>query len=153
MGCNNHKCPPPKGMIGPRINYLSKHMRKAFNQALAEQGLFSGQQDILFTIIENEGITPGELAKQLGIAVATASVSVKRMEKAGFIIKKADKSDARIARLYPTEKAKQAPENIKRKMDSLEDILKKGMTDQEAEALSSLLERAIQNMEGDMSEK
>ena len=83
------------------------------------------------------------------MAVATASVSVKRMEKAGFIYKKADKSDARIIRLYPTEKARQAPENIKNKMDSLEDVIKKGMTPEEAYTLSELLQRAIDNIKSE----
>ena len=58
-----------------------------FNEAVIEQGLFSGQQDILFNIVENEGITLGALAHKLRVATATASVSVKRMEKAGFIVK------------------------------------------------------------------
>lgn len=143
----NEKCiPPPKGMIGPRINYLSRLMRKAFNEAASEEGLFSGQTDILFFINKNEGCTLGELSKELGVAVATASVSVKRMEKAGFILKKADEKDARLTRLYPTDRAKQAPENIRKKMDSLDEVIKKGMSAEEAEMLSMLLEKAIYNL-------
>lgn len=149
MNGKRHHSPPPKGMIGPRINVLAKYLRKHFNQAASEQGLFSGQEDILVTVVENEGITLGELAASLGVADATASVSVKRMEKAGFIYKKADKSDARIIRLYPTEKARQAPENIKNKMDSLEDVIKKGMTPEEAYTLSELLQRAIDNIKSE----
>lgn len=142
----HHNGPPPKEMIGPRVTCLSRLMRQAFNEAVAEQGLFSGQQDIVIVLAENEGITLSELAKMLDVSSATASVSIKRMEKAGFIIKKTDKNDARITRLYPTEKAKQAPENIKKKMDSLETIIKKDMTEQQAQELSDLLEIAIHNM-------
>ena len=139
--------PPPEGMIGPRVVHLSKQIRKVFNQAVVEQGLFSGQQDILFNIIENEGITLGELAGRLRVATATASVSVKRMEKAGFIVKKEDENDARIIRLYPTEKAKKAPEKIREHMDSLEDVINKNMTDEQIYQLSNLLDIAIKNME------
>ncbi len=138
--------PPPRGEIGPRTVHLSKLIRKRFNRALAEQGLFSGQQDILFTIVENEGITMGALAEKLRVATATASVSVKRMEKAGFIEKKPDRLDARIIRLYPTEKAKIAPVKIQEQMDSLEDILAKDMTREEILTLSDLLDKAINNM-------
>lgn len=138
--------PPPRGEIGPRTVHLSKLIRKRFNRALAEQGLFSGQQDILFTIVENEGITMGALAEKLRVATATASVSVKRMEKAGFIEKKPDCLDARIIRLYPTEKAKIAPVKIQEQMDSLEDILAKDMTREEILTLSDLLDKAINNM-------
>ncbi|MGN1201749.1 MAG: MarR family winged helix-turn-helix transcriptional regulator [Eubacterium sp.] len=148
MGYKRHNGPPPREMVGPRVMCLSKLIRQTFNEAIAEQGLFSGQHDIVILLVENEGITLSELAKKLDISSATASVSIKRMEKAGFIIKKPDKNDARIIRLYPTEKAKQAPENIKRKMDSLESIIKKDMTPAQAQELSYLLEIAIHNMLG-----
>lgn len=138
-------CVPPADMVGPRITHLSKIIRRIFNESLAEQGLFSGQQDILFAVISKEGITLGELAKRLGVSPATASVSVKRMEKAGFIIKKEDKDNARIIRLYPTEKAKSAPEKTREKMESLESVIKKGMTEEEQKQLAYLLEKAIRN--------
>jgi len=140
---------PPADMVGPRIMHLSKMLRRIFNESLAEQGLFSGQQDILFALIEKEGITLGELAKELGVSCATASVSVKRMEKAGFVIKKEDRDNARIIRLYPTEKAKSAPEKTKEKMDSMEAVIKQGMTDEEQKQLICLLEKAIQNLTQD----
>ncbi|MGN1328423.1 MAG: MarR family winged helix-turn-helix transcriptional regulator [Eubacterium sp.] len=146
MHPKNHCGPPPEGMIGPRVNFLSKLIRRAFNEALAEQGLFSGQHDIVFYLVENEGVTLSQLAKWLGVSTATASVSIKRMEKSGFITKKPDENDARIIRLYPTDKARVAPENIRNYMDSLETVLSDGMTEEEALLFSQLLEKAIQNM-------
>lgn len=146
MKYKKHKSPPPKDMIGARVVCLSKLIRQSFNEAVAEQGLFLGQQDIVLALAENEGITLSDLAKKLDISSATASVSIKRMEKAGFVIKKPDKNDARITRLYPTEKAKLAPENIKKKMNLLESILKKDMTEEQISELSKLLDTAIHNM-------
>ncbi len=137
---------PNQETIGPKIMFLSKLLRRSFNEAVSQQGLFSGQQDIVFALVENEGLTLSELAKLLDVSSATASVSIKRMEKTGFIIKKADEKDARITRLYPTEKAKSAPKNIKNKMDSIENILKENMTAEQSAEFSLLLETAIQNM-------
>lgn len=143
---NRHHTPPPRGMVGPRAVHLAKQIRKMFNRVCNELGLFSGQQDIVVSIVENNGITISEIAKKHNITAATASVSVKRMEKSGFITKKADERDARIARLYPTQKALEAPEIIKSKMDSLESIITEGFTQDEIYQLSDLLERACQNM-------
>lgn len=143
MGFKKHNSPPPKGMIGPRIMCLSRLIRQKFNEAAAEQGLFSGQQDIIFLLVENEGITLSKLAEQLEVSAATASVSVKRMEKAGFIIKRPDAYDARITRLYPTEKAKKAPDNIRKRMDELEATLNKDLTQAESEGLTDMLDKAI----------
>lgn len=146
MKFKGHHTPPPRGMIGPRAVRLSKQLRRVHNELCNEQGLFSGQQDIVLSLVNNEGMTVSELAKELNISAATASVSVKRMEKSGFITKKADERDARIARLYPTEKARRAPEIIKSKMDSLESIITEGFTQDEIYQLSDLLDRASQNM-------
>lgn len=119
--------PPPEYMVGPRVNFLSRLIRCRFNEVIAEQGLYSGQQDIIFALIENEGITSSKLAQLTGVSNATMSVSIKRMEKAGFVIKKPDKNDARIIHLYPTQKAMAVPDNIRKKMDRLEAVITKGM--------------------------
>ena len=80
-----HRRPLRPDEIGPRVMELSKYLRKNFNAAVAEQGLFSGQQDILLLLIRQPGMTLGQLSRALGVASATASVSVKRMEKADLL--------------------------------------------------------------------
>ena len=57
--------------------------------------------------------------------------------------KKQDKSDARITRLYPTDKAKKAPDNIKKRMDELETTISRSLTKNESEVLSDMLDKAI----------
>lgn len=146
MGFKKHNCPPSPGDLGPRIMCLSRLLHQTFNKVAAEEGLFYGQQNILFTLVENEGITLSELAKKLEISTATASVSVKRMEKSGFITKKQDANNARIIRLYPTQKAKDTPEKIKIKMDSMDAVLKNNMTEEQVLQLSDLLDTAISNI-------
>lgn len=146
MKHKEHCKPLPPDVIGPRIMFLSKLIRREFNKAAAQQGLFSGQQDIVREIVDNEGITIGELANRLGVSSATASVSVKRMEKAGFIIKKEDERDTRIIRLYPTEKAKEAPEKIQNHMEDLEKRLTDNMTEPEVQELYRLLDIAVKNI-------
>lgn len=144
-----HRQPPPPDIIGPRVNYLSRLVRSRFNEIIAEEGLFSGQQDILFAIVDNEGITSSELAQNTGVSAATISISVKRMEKAGFIVKKPDEKDARVSRLYPTEKAKAMPAKTQRKMDSLETTLKRGMSEEQILEFSSYLQLAIDNIQSE----
>lgn len=141
-----HPEPPARGMIGPRITRVSKVLRCRFNQAASEEGLFSGQQHIILLLKHNEGLTVSQIAKATGVATATTSVSVKRMEKAGFITRKADENDARITKLYLTEKGKAAPDNIKAKMDSQEQFITNGLTDEEVLLLSDLLDKVISNL-------
>ena len=138
--------PPERGMIGPRVSRISKTLRCRFNQAANEEGLFSGQQHIIHLLKHNEGLTVSQIAKATGVATATASVSIKRMEKAGFVERKSDENDARITKLYLTQKGELAPEHIKEKMDSQEQFITKGLSDDEINLLSDLLDRVIENL-------
>lgn len=137
---------PPEELIGPRVNFLSRLVRCRFNDVISEEGLYSGQQDIIFAVIENEGITSSKLAQKAGVSAATMSVSIKRMEKSGFLIKKPDEKDARIMHIYPTPKAMAVPENIRKKMDELEAIIKRGMAEDKALEFANYLQRAIDNL-------
>ncbi len=137
---------PERGVIGPRVNMASKLLRNRFNKVAGEEGLFSGQHHIIITLRHEEGITLSRLAEILGITPATASVSVKRMEKAGFIEKKPDENDARTIRLYLTEKGEAATENIKKKMAFQESDITSELCDEEKLLLSDMLDKIIDNM-------
>ncbi len=139
--------PPPKGEIIPRVMHLSRMQKKHFNKVLNEEGIFAGQEDIIFCVCDHEGITLNELSNVLKVSNATTSVSVKRMEKGGFIVKKPDEKDARIIRLYPTEKAKKIPLNIKNKLSKIDETLTKNLDENEKNLLSDLLDKAIKNLE------
>ncbi|MFR5875585.1 MAG: MarR family winged helix-turn-helix transcriptional regulator [Eubacterium sp.] len=138
--------PPPQGMIGPRVTRISRILRRRFNKVSNEEGLFSGQQHIILLLKHNRGLTVGQLAERLGVAPATVSVSIKRMEKAGFVEKTADENDARITKLYLTEKGEAAPDHIKEKMDSQEKYITNGMSKEEVRLFSDLLDKAINNL-------
>ncbi len=139
--------PPPKGEIIPRVMHLSRMQKKHFNKVLNEEGIFAGQEDIIFYVTDNEGITLNELANALKVSNATTSVSVKRMEKGGFIVKKPDEKDARIIRLYPTDKARKIPLNIKNRLVKIDETLTKNFDENEKMLLSDLLDKAIKNLE------
>ena len=138
---------PPKELIGPRINHSARLLRHRFNKVINDAGLFSGQQHIILLLHENEGLTVSQISSFLEITPATVSVSVKRMEKAGFVCKKADEKDARLTKLYLTEKGEAVLQSIKEKMDAQEEVIAKGLSQQEREMLSDLLEKIIQNLE------
>jgi DNA-binding MarR family transcriptional regulator len=147
-----HREPPPKGAIGPRVNHVSRMLRRRFNEVINEEGLFSGQQDIIILLKHNKGLTISQLAESMDVATPTVSVSIKRMEKAGFVEKRVDDKDARITKLYLTEKGEKATEHIKVKMDNQESFITKDMTEDEIMLFSDLLDKAIKNLneqEGD----
>jgi DNA-binding MarR family transcriptional regulator len=138
---------PPKELIGPRINHSSRLLRQRFNKVVNDAGLFSGQQHIILLLSENGGLTVSQISSALEITPATVSVSIKRMERAGFVYRQADEKDARISKIFLSDKGAAALQSIKDKMDAQESIIEKGMTKEEKEMLSNLLDRVISNLE------
>lgn len=141
--------PPPECEIAPRVSYLSRILRHSFNEAIKEEGLFSGQQDIILILKERRGATISEIASNMGVSNASASVSIKRLEKSGFVTKRQDRNDARITKIYLTEKGNAVPEHIKAKMESEDKKLTRNMTMEEVRLLSNLLDKAIYNLRGE----
>jgi len=89
----------------PTVNYISKIGKDNFRSVLSENGVFQGQDEILFLIMHKEGLKPSEIAKYLHTSLASISVSLKRLEKQGFIEKRNDENDMRISHIYINEKA------------------------------------------------
>lgn len=138
--------PPPKGKIAPKIVGLSRFLKRDINKTLSEYGLFPGQDHILMIISENEGFTPSQLASYLKVSLATVSVSIKRMEKSGFLEKKQDDDDARRSRLYLSKKSRSIIHEIKAHMDEQERLLTSKMTKDEQQLFEKLLDRAMKSI-------
>ena len=136
--------------IEPHLCYLSKLIKMRFDSVLADEGLFAGQHEIIFMIDRNDGITLSELAKKMKTSAASASVSVKRMEKAGFIERKADENDSRIVHLHLTEKSDKVKTRIQKTLNKKECELVADMSDKEVKMFKDFVVRAIDNLEKSM---
>ncbi len=137
--------PPPKGQIAPRVGMVARLERINFNRAVAEEGLFAGQHKIIMFLKFQGSATIGEIAKETGTKPSTISVSVKRMEKAGFVKRRQSKADGRITEILLTAKGQAVPENIHHKMEAEEKMLTNGLTEDEINILSDLLDKIIEN--------
>ena len=65
-----------------------------------------GQNLLLEVLWETDGLTPGELAARLHVATPTVVKSANRMTTAGLLLRKPDPADARLVRLYLTDRAR-----------------------------------------------
>ena len=92
----------------------SRLQDKKLQNALAGLDVHPAQYSCLFVICEHEGVNLRQLAEGLHVENSTASVTVRRMEKAGFVIRLPDETDSRMTRLYPTEYGRKQFEKCKR---------------------------------------
>lgn len=88
-----------------RIELLGRLHHMAFRTLFRKDGLPPAQAGAMKVVIRFPGLSQRELADKLHIQRATATVMLQKMEKAGYIDRRADQDDQRISRIYPTELA------------------------------------------------
>lgn len=130
------------GMIARALDSISNIEFKEFD-------LTKGQYLYLVRICENPGIIQEKLAEQIKVDRATATRAIKKLELNGFLVKKADKDNKKIKKLYPTEKGMKVFPFIIRENVHSNDVALAGFSEEETEVLYGLLQRARKNIEVD----
>jgi DNA-binding MarR family transcriptional regulator len=103
----------------------------------------------LVRICEHPGIIQEKLAEMIKVDRTTAARAIQKLELNGFIEKKEDTDNKKIKRLFPANKGERVYPFIKREHDYSDTVALEGMSESEAEALFSLLQRVRHNVEKD----
>lgn len=127
----------------------SKLLREAADEAMSRHGVRVGQNIILEALWQQDGLTPGEIARRLHLSTPTVVNAATRMEDAGLITRKRDGADARLVRLYLTRRARSVQAAIERERSALEQRATNNLTDQERRNLHSALTKIIQTLSAD----
>ena len=100
--------------------WSAKHaLALASATAFSRHGVHEGQQFILRRLWAEDGQTPGEIAKALGLATSTVTRAATRMEAASLLRRQPHESDRRLVRLRLTDRGRALEEVIDREMDQL----------------------------------
>ena len=94
-------------------------MALASSAAFSRHGVHEGQQFILRSLWAEDGLTPGELARRLGLATPTVTRATARMEASGLVRRVPDDRDRRLVRLQLTRRGRELEEVIGREMAHL----------------------------------
>lgn len=113
---------------------------------LEELGLYRGQQGILHVLWQQEGRAHSELAEELRVSPATISNAVKRMERAGFVLRRPDPEDERISRVYLTDAGRAVRGAVEETWHELEERAFAGLDQEEQAAFRHALRRILENL-------
>ena len=91
--------------IGFLISDVARMMRTAFDRRVRALGLTRSQWLVINRLHRRPGATQSELAEMLEVEKATAGRMVDRMEKKGWVVRRADAGDRRVNRLHLTPEA------------------------------------------------
>lgn len=135
--------------IGFLISDVARLMRTAFDRRVRQLGLTRSQWLVINRLHRRPGATQSELAEMLEVEKATAGRMVDRMEKKGWVVRRADAADRRVNRLHLTDEADliqlQLAEIADRTVDDALALLSARQRDQFAEAMRRV-KRQLQSM-------
>ena len=129
---------------------LAKHaLGHASFGVFARHGVHEGQQFVLRSLWREDGLTPGQIARRLGLATPTVTRAATRMEAAGLLRREPHPSDGRLVRLMLTERGRELEQVIGPEMRALAEHTLAGFSIEERAELIRALRRIHGNLSGD----
>ncbi len=138
----------PEGLFR-RLDRLHRH---AMDAALAKVGLAEMGQPMLLIILDRNGkngVVPSqrELADQLHVSPATVTVSLRSLERQGYVEKLSDENDMRRKPVALTDRGRMALEKLETVYEAIDRGMYAGFSDEERSRISEYYRRMISNLE------
>ncbi|MBQ7499593.1 MAG: MarR family transcriptional regulator [Clostridia bacterium] len=122
--------------------------RNRIDKNMQELGILRNQHMILMYIArKGADASQAAIAKDFGISPAAVTLSIKNLEKSGYIKRTADETDSRRNKLTLTEKGVHLTEETADRFDSVDRAMFAGFSDEELGELDGYLKRIISNLD------
>lgn len=136
--------------IGENLGFLLAQVTRAHQdhvrRSLRETGLHRGQPTLLVVLDEQDGSAHSEIASRMGVTPPTISTMVKRMERAGFVVRRRDTADDRVSRVYLTDAGRSIYSQLEPITQKMDEGTFAGFTEEEQTLMRGLLDRVRANL-------
>ena len=130
--------------------WSAKHaLAHASAAAFAQHGVHEGQQYVLRCLWRDDGLSPGEIARRLGIATPTVTRAATRMEATGLLRREPHPSDRRLVRLRLTDRGRELEKIIDEQTNQLTERALATLSAAERESLVRALHEIRRNLSAD----
>ena len=130
--------------------WSAKHaLAHASAAAFAQHGVHEGQQYVLRCLWRDDGLSPGEVARRLGIATPTVTRAATRMEATGLLRREPHPSDRRLVRLRLTDRGRELEKVIDEQTNLLTERALATLSAAERESLVRALHEIRRNLSAD----
>lgn len=128
-------------------------LKRSIERKVKNTGVYRSQHRLLMHLNRNPNCAQVELAQHLEVSPAAIAVSLKKLEKGGYIRRETDSSDNRVHQVVITEKGRQVIEKSIVMFQETESEMFAGFSAEEMELLDGFLERIYQNLGAARKEK
>lgn len=134
------------GSLLARLQEVARRGRTHYARHLLKTGLYAGQERIIEALAGVETMTPGALAKTLGVRPPTITKTISRLEEQGFVARAASASDGRQVTVMLTEAGHDVLGAMKKAVAKAEKQALKGLKKKERKQLEKILAKIEDNL-------
>lgn len=134
--------------VGYLLKVIQDNAERHANQMFKPVDLTSSQVRVIKFLRGRKGekTTQKEIEKYLQVSHPTIVGIVQRLESKGFVTTEFDGADKRNKYVYLTQKEEELFQRMRNSHDAYENLLTKGMTEEEVMQLRDLLEKVYNNV-------
>ncbi|MNW23980.1 Organic hydroperoxide resistance transcriptional regulator [compost metagenome] len=132
--------------IRQSLDRISSQMRRNYSESLRELNLYVGQDNLLYRLWLGDGVTQMQLCEHLKCEPPTVTNMVKSLEQNGFIYRKRDVQDARIMRIFLTDKGKELEKPVDIKWREQQEKLLHSISTEDRLILRQLMQQMEKNL-------
>jgi DNA-binding MarR family transcriptional regulator len=125
----------------------SKLMRATADAEFRRHGVRVGQNLVLEALWNEDSLTPGLIARRLGVSTPTVVKMVTRMEAEGLVTRRRDETDARLVRVSATQRGLAVRGPIEAALRRLEERAAAGLDDAQRRQFENALAMMVANLE------
>lgn len=136
----------PEGRILKQYIRIARKHRCVLEKRLNSTGVYRSQHRILMCIHDHPNISQKELARLNDVTSATIAVTLKKLEKGGYISRAVDERDNRFNQISVTEKGQQVVKDSRRIFSEVEKAMFSGLTREDFAVLGGYFDRIMENL-------
>lgn len=147
---NGRPFPPSDGRKPPEPTpmMLVNEVSKLFKNILVRENenLQSSYRHLLFHLAHEDGVTQLRLAKLTHLKPPTVSVTLQKMERDGYVVRRQDENDLRQTLVYLTDKGREHNERIWQKIGEIDKKVMEGIAPEDVETVKRVLAQMRNNI-------
>lgn len=136
----------PEHQLIHKFIHIGRYHCGFMEKMLNKTGVYRSQHQILMYVAENPNVSQKELAGMYGVSGATIAVSLKKLEKGGYISRVADEKDSRLNHITVTEKGRQVVEDSLHLFRRMEQCMFSGFSENDMTILGQYFDRMYENL-------
>ncbi len=137
----------PEGLLLDKYMQTNRRHRCVLEKRLNVTGVYRSQHRVLMCISDHPNISQKELARMNDVTSATIAVTLKKLEKGGYISRTVDEKDNRFNQISVTEKGRQVVKDSRRIFAEVETAMFAGFSEEDFAVMGKLFDRVMENLD------